>query len=417
MDRVFQLKHTRMALQNEAVAVAERIEAQTATVEDTARAQELPAEIAAIDASIAEAERLRSLAKPLQVSGMRDLEAEKPVSLGEILQGCAAMAGVSGLSIPKRMQAASGMSVGVPSDGGFLVAQEYTTRLLNKAIGRSQLINLCDNIPVGEGADGIEAPYVAETSRANGSRWGGVRVYRRAEAATVTATKPALGLFQLRLEDLMGIAYATERLLRDASALEAIFTRAFASEFAFKVDDELIRGTGAGEFLGVLNSPALISVAKEPGQAAKTITTRNISDMWSRMPAPLRGEAVWLYNQDCEPQLDELSIPVGTAALEPRFVAYGPDGVMRIKGRPAIAIEQCETLGTVGDILLVNLGEVALIQKGMESAQSIHLLFLYNERAFRWVYPINAKPKWETYVTPFKGSNTLSPFVALATRA
>jgi hypothetical protein len=90
---------------------------------------------------------------------------------------------------------------------------------------------------------------------------------------------------------------------------------------------------------------------------------------------------------------------------------------MRIKGRPAIAIEQCETLGTVGDILLVNLGEVALIQKGMESAQSIHLLFLYNERAFRWVYPINAKPKWETYVTPFKGSNTLSPFVALATRA
>lgn len=417
MKPMLAVKQKRHDLNTEAQGLVEQIGALTATAEDLERAEQIKTEIAGVDKQISAMEALYALDQPAQISGMRDLEMEKPLSLGEILQGLAAQAGVSGLVVPRQMQAASGMSVGVPSDGGFLVGKEYTLRLLNKALETSQLAGLCDQIPVGDGADGIEAPYVDETSRVNGSRWGGVRVYRRAEAATVTATKPAIGLFELRLEDLMGIAYATERSLRDARSLESIFTTAFAGEFAFKIDDELIRGTGAGESLGVLNSGALVTVNKETGQAAKTITTRNISDMWSRLPAGLRGSAVWLYNQDCETQLDELSLPAGTGALEPRFVSYGPDGVLRIKGRPALAMEQCETLGTVGDFLLVNWNEVALIQKDMESAQSMHLLFLYNERAFRWVYPIIAKPKWKTYRTPYKGTNYQSPYVALQTRS
>ena len=420
MDKMLTLRQARFDLQGEATAIAGRIEAQTATADDEARTADIRAEIARLDAQITQAEELRALVKPMVATGVRDLEIEeKPKSFGEMLQGLAAQAGVPGLSVPRWMQveAASGMSVGVPSDGGFLVRQEFTTRLLTKAMDVAQLAPRCDLFPVSDGNDGIEAPYIDETSRATGSRWGGVQVYRRAEAATVTATKPKLGMFELRLEDLMGIAYATERSLRDAAQLEAVFTSAFASEFAFKVDDELIRGTGAGETLGILNSAALVSVTKETGQAAKTITSRNISDMWARMPARLRGAAIWMYNQDCEPQLDELALPVGTAALEPRFVAYGPDGILRIKGRPALAIEQCETLGTVGDLLLVNWGEVVLIQKGIEAAQSMHLLFLYNERAFRWVYPIIAKPKWKTTLTPYKGSATQSPYIALATRA
>lgn len=418
MDKLLGLRQGRFELQAEALKIAERIEAQTASAEDQARATAIKAEIASLDKEIQMAEELRALARPVQISGMRDLATEQPISLGEILQSLAAQAGIQGLQVHPRMQAASGMSVGVPSDGGFLVRQEFTTRLLNRARETSQLMSRCDEFPVSDGNDGIEAPYIDETSRANGSRWGGVRVYRRSEAGTVTASKPAIGNFELRLEDLMGIAYGTERSLRDAAQLEAVFTSAFASEFAFKMDDELIRGTGAGESLGVLNSGALVTVAKETGQAARSITVRNISDMYARMPARLRGEAVWLYNQDCEPMLDQLALPVGISALEPRFVAYGPDGILRIKGRPALALEQCETLGTVGDFMLVNWREVALIQKGMESAQSIHLLFLYNERAFRWVYPIIAKPKWKTYLTPYKGTgNTLSPYIALETRA
>jgi len=352
------------------------------------------------------------------ITGMHNLREDKPwASLGEFLSAVG-RAGMPGGPIDVRLLAASGAQSGVPSEGGFLVGVDYTTRLLDLAQQAAQLWPLCDNIPIGPNSDGIEAPYIAETSRANGYRWGGVLVYRRSEAGTVTATKPTFGQFDLRLEDLMGLAYATERLLRDATALDAIFTRAFASEFAFKMDDELIRGTGAGECLGLLNAPALVSIDAETGQAAATIVTQNISRMWAAMPARLRGGAVWIYNQDCEPQLDELAIPVGTGALEPRFVTYGPDGILRIKGRPALAIEQCETLGTVGDFMLVNWGQYAVITKGgIEAQQSIHVKFEYNERAFRWVTSNNGAPKWKTYLTPYKGSNYQSPYVALATRS
>jgi HK97 family phage major capsid protein len=71
----------------------------------------------------------------------------------------------------------------------------------------------------------------------------------------------------------------------------------------FMTEDAIVEGTGAGQPLGILNSPALISVAKETGQAAATIVKENVDKMWSRMWARARKNAIWLINQDIEPQL------------------------------------------------------------------------------------------------------------------
>jgi hypothetical protein len=72
----------------------------------------------------------------------------------------------------------------------------------------------------------------------------------------------------------------------------------------------------------------------------------------------------------------------------------------------------------VGDIILANLDEYRFIDKGaVESASSIHVAFLTDETAFRWVYRCNGAPFWNSALTPFKGGSTLSPLVTLATRA
>jgi HK97 family phage major capsid protein len=162
-----------------------------------------------------------------------------------------------------------------------------------------------------------------------------------------------------------------------------------------------------------------VTQAKETGQAAKTVVVENLSKMWARLRIRSRANARWFINVDVEPQLDKLALQVGTGALEPRFVVYGPDGVLRIKGRPVQAIEHCESLGTVGDIMLLDLGQYALIRKGaIEAAESMHVLFIYNEMTYRWVWRINGAPKDKSALTPYKGtSNTVSPFVVLATRA
>jgi HK97 family phage major capsid protein len=249
-----------------------------------------------------------------------------------------------------------------------------------------------------------------------------VRVYRAAEGNAVTATKPKLGRFELRLEDLRGLCYMTERALRDATALEAFMTQAFVDEFSFILDDEIFRGDGAGRCLGILNSPALVTVAKEtlPAQAADTILAENIMKMHARLLARNMGGAEWYINQEILPQLYTMAIVVGVGGVPVYMPANGlsaaPFGTLF--GRAVRPIEQASGLGDVGDIVLADLGEYLLIHKPMTSASSMHVRFIYDEMTFRWTWPINGRPKLASAITPYKATTatTLSPFVTLAAR-
>lgn len=351
-----------------------------------------------------------------------DRTKETPITLGQFLQGIAyTVMGKAALLSPEVQAAVSGASSGAPQDGGFLVRADWNTSFLDKVATEGVLAAECDTIPIGPESDGIEAPYVNETSRATGSRWGGVQVYRAAEAATVTASKPSLGKFELRLDDLMGLFYATDRLLRDTTALEAIAMRAFPSELAFRLDDEIVRGDGAGQCLGVLNSPALVTVAKESGQTAATLKSENVIKMYARMLASKMKNAKWYINQELLPQLFQMYVAVGTGGqlvyMPPNGLVDAPFGTLL--GRPVVPIEQATGLGSVGDIMFLSLKEdYILINKPMTSASSEHVRFLFNEKTFKWVYPIIGRPLLQAAITPYKATTatTLSPFVTLAAR-
>jgi len=322
--------------------------------------------------------------------------------------------------------AASGLNTSVGSEGGFLVRTDFSAALLARAMEESVLANRCTTIDIGEGSDGIELPYIDESSRATGSRWGGVQVYRRAEADTVNASKPKLGMLEIRLEDLMGICYTTDRAMRDAVSLGQIIQTAFASEFSFRVDDEIVRGTGAGQCQGLLNSPALVSVAKETSQPTATLVAENVVKMRARLRARNRTRAAWFINQELETQLPSLVVKIKNVAGTENVGGapiYMPAGGLAgqqfdtLFGRPIVPIEQCEALGTKGDIFLLDLGEYLLIRKGaLETQESIHVRFLYGENTFRFTYRINGAPAWKTALTPYKGSATQSPFITLDPR-
>lgn len=352
---------------------------------------------------------------------------EKPVSWGEFLQGVAyqrapELAARAGYVWQPHIQAAvSGASSGVSADGGALVRTDWSTALLTKAQENSKLLPKCDQLPIGDGFDGIEAPYINETSRATGSRWGGVQVYRTPEAGEATAKKTGLGKFELRLEDLKGLFYATDRVLRDATLLEAITSKAFASEFAFKIDDEILRGTGNGQCLGILNADCKVQQAKETGQTADTIKAENVIKMHARLLARNMGGAEWYINQEALQQLQTMSVAVGSAGgqlvyMPPGGLSTAPYGTLL--GRPVNVLEQCAGLGDEGDIIFADFGEYLVISKGMTSASSMHVRFIYDEMTFRWTWPINGKPKLASAITPYKATTatTLSPFVTLQAR-
>lgn len=363
----------------------------------------------------------------VQISGGAPADADGRCyrNLGEqLLDVRAATPGRSGHIDSRAMErlqnaAAGGAGTAVGSDGGFLVQADFTTSLLGLMHDAAPLAGMCRHIPIGPNSNRLEAPIVDETSRATGSRWGGIQVYRTYEAGTVTAAKPKFAKLQLDLEKTMGLVYVTEEGLRDAVSLSAIIQQGFAEEFAFKLTDEIVRGTGVGEPLGILNSAALISVSKESGQSADTIVFENILKMWSRMYARSRANSYWIINQECEPQLYSMSMAVGTGGVPVYMPANGISGspFATLFGRPVMPIEQASALGDLGDIMLVDMSQYLIIEKGgLQANESIHVQFLYDETAYRFITRNNGMPLWRTALTPYKGANTLSPFVALEAR-
>jgi len=341
-------------------------------------------------------------------------------SFGEQLQAIM-RAGMPGGQTDQRLfAAASGLNETTPSDGGFLVQQDFSPALLQGAYDASRVAPRVNRIPISPASNGLKLPGIDESSRANGSRWGGVQSYWAGEADEATASKPKFRQIELNLKKLIGVCYATDELLADGPALEAVIRQAFEDEIAFQIDNAIINGTGAGQPLGILNSGALVTVSKEAGQGAKTILFENICGMFSRMPGRNRANAVWYVNQDVEPQLFTMSLAVGTAGAP----VYLPGGAASASpyaslfGRPVIPIEQCPTLGIAGDILFVDPSQYLLIDKGgLQAQMSIHVRFVYDESVFRFTYRLDGQPSWASPMTPFQGSATVSPYVCLATRA
>lgn len=223
----------------------------------------------------------------------------------------------------------------------------------------------------------------------------------------------------MELKKLIGLCWATDELVEDAALLETVIREGFKEEFGFKLDDAILNGTGAGMPLGVLNSPCLVTASMETGQPAATIVYENILALWARMPGRNRKKAVWCINQDIEPQLYSMGLMIGFGGspvyLPPSGASEQPYG--SLFGRPVIPLEQCATLGTVGDIILGDFSTYILADKGgIQSAVSIHVRFQWDEQVFRFVLRQDGQPLWNNTLTPFKGSNEQSPFVTLEAR-
>ena len=323
-----------------------------------------------------------------------------------------------------QMQAVvTGAGEGVNADGGFLVQTDIAAGLMKRIHDVGELRRRVRNIPISSGANGIIINAVDETSRADGSRIGGIRGYWLEEAGATTASRPKFRQMEMRLRKIAALVYATDELLSDTSAFASLIMEEVPIELAFKVEDAIVNGDGAGKPKGfnvTSGDSALVTVAKETGQLANTIVVDNIVKMFSRMYSRSIRNSVWLINQDVQPQLFTLGVTVGTGGVPVYLPPGGISGApfASLMGRPVILTEYQSTLGTAGDFMLVDLSQYLTIDKGgVKSDSSIHVRFLNDESTFRFIYRVDGQPIWNSPLTPFKGTNTVSPFVRLATRA
>lgn len=342
-------------------------------------------------------------------------EERKFRTLGEQMMAVYRAASPAG-KIDRRLttRSASGLNETNPSDGGFLVQKDFVADLLKRTYETGILASKVKKIPLSTNANGIKINAIDEDSRANGSRWGGIKTYWENEADQLTASKPKFRQMELSLKKLTGLCYVTDELLQDATALENVIREGFAEEFGFKIDDAILEGTGAGQPLGILNSGSLVKVEKEPGQK-DLITVENLVKMWSRIWSRSRANAVWYINSEIEPLLYTLKVGDKPVYIPAGGLSESPYGTLL--GRPVVPLEQCSAVGEVGDIILADLSQYVLIDKGgINATSSIHVRFLYDENVFRFIYRVDGQPVWNKALQPYKGSASVSPFVALAKR-
>lgn len=295
---------------------------------------------------------------------------------------------------------------------GFLVPPAMRTEVWELVFSEEErdLINMVDLEPT----ESNTVELIADETTPWGST--GISANWRAEGTQMTPSKIDTDGRQVRLNELYAFVLATEEMAADAPRLNSRLTRGSARAIRYKASDAIMRGTGAGQPLGYLNSAAKVAVAKEGGQAADTIDDQNVLKAYSRIIGP--GRAVWLANIDVMPQLGALQIGDQPMWFPPQSgLREAPGGFLL--GRPIIWNEHCATLGDEGDLQFVNLDGYYATQKagGIQFATSMHLYFDYNMQAFRWTFRLGGQPFLSAPVSPDNGSSTRSHFVVIAERA
>ena len=305
--------------------------------------------------------------------------------------------------------------------GGFLIPPEFRNELWLAVEQKNELLPRCTGVPMMTTT--IKIPYVNGFDESGGLVYGGIEWKWLDELAAKTPTRPKIGRITLSLKKVAGLAYASDEILEDSPiSMENILKNGFRDGLNFQLNKVLIRGSGVGQPMGILNAPCLVSVAKETGQAATTIIFENIINMYSRIYDP--SNAIWLANSNCLPQLATMALAVGTGGVPVWMPAGGAAGQPNdtLMGKPIIWSKHCSTLGTVGDIILADWSQYLVGQKAGQGATgkfdtSIHLKFDSDQTAFRFVFRIDGQPWWPAALTPPQATTaTLSPFVVVATR-
>jgi len=321
----------------------------------------------------------------------------------------------------KKAASATSLVEGEDQYGGYLIPPEFRSNLMLAVTQMNEILPRCTGVPMKSTM--IKIPYVNGFDESGSLVYGGIQWKWLDELATKTETRPKFGQITLELKKIAGLAYASDEILEDSPmSMENILRNGFRDGLNFALNNVFIRGSGAGQPLGVLNAPCLVSVAKEAGQLAATIQFENIVNMYSRIHDT--SGAIWLANQNTLPQLAAMSLAVGTGGAPVWLPAGGISGAPydTLMGKPLIWSKHCSTLGTVGDIILADWSQYLVGQKAGQGADgkydtSIHLKFDADQTCFRFVFRIDGQPWWPTYLTPPQSTgSTLSPFVVLATR-
>ncbi len=315
---------------------------------------------------------------------------------------------------------ASSMNEAVPAQGGFLVPETWSAEMLDAAIEDSIVMSRARITPMTSDNHKLAGYDASDNSSSSPF---GLQAAWVNELASNTPQTGKVRLIELHANKLALYVNASSELVADGMSFESQLGENIIRSASWSLDLAFLTGDGVGKPLGVLNSPSLISVAKETSQVIGTILYANVAKMYSRMHPSCISNAVWLINNTALPQLLQMSLIIKNVAgtenvgggLVPIFTPDGRGGYTML-GRPVVLTEKLSAVGTKGDILFVDLSQYSVgLRRGLALERSIHAGWSTDSVGYRAITRVDGQSRWGQAFSPRAGS-TLSWAIALADR-
>lgn len=301
----------------------------------------------------------------------------------------------------------------VPSDGGFLIPEEFRSDLLMLALENALIRPRATVIPMS--SQTLAIPAVDDTSHAT-TVFGGIQTYWVDESTAPPETSAKFAQVKLDAKKLMAYCTAPSELPADAPAFSAYIDQTLPKALAFEEDYRFMAGSGVGEPLGFINCPAAVIAAGASHLGANTIGVEDLAAMFARMLPSSLMNAIWIADIGTFPQLATMAVQGAIANSSPVWMNNGVIGAppAAIYGRPVYFTEKCPALGTTGDISFVDpsfylIGD----RQAITASASPHFAFSTDKIAYKIIERVDGRPWLQSALTPKNGGNTLSAFVQL----
>lgn len=304
------------------------------------------------------------------------------------------------------------LSGNVGASGGVLVPEEYMEQILQVSEFESGVMNRVRVMPTNRGSGTIPAldQYFSPSAGSGDTAFAGGAALDTV-AAGDTFTEGDVDFTQLKYRlNKVGEYIEVEMELMDDSpfAIETLLTSLFGMALRAKNERNVLRGTGVGEPLGILNAACAVGIDPD---SDNTFAYADAHEMLSRFKA-VTNNIAWLVHPSILPDIYGFESSGGASAYQANF-QDSPDGVLF--GYPIVRSEHLPQADNSGAVILADLGAYLFWQKtgGLAVAYSEHVGFTKEVGTWRFSHRNDGKPWFLNAIelADPQGSYTISPFV------
>ena len=207
-------------------------------------------------------------------------------------------------------EAVNALQIGTDSEGGYLVPDEFESRLIEKLHDENIIRQYATVIKSSNGDKKI--PVVAGYGEATWTD----------EEAAYTESDDSFGVITLGAHKLTSIIKVSEELLNDSVFdLEQYISKEFVRRMAAAEENAFINGIGTGRPTGILQT----AETGKTTAAAAAITADEVIDLYHSLRSPYRKNAVFIANDSTVKAIRQLKDSNGMYLWQPGLKEGQPD--------------------------------------------------------------------------------------------